>query len=501
VELLVFHLEIAALSAILVLLYAARGRLGLAPIYMAVGVLMGFALIGSRLQVAVPVVGGGHVRYASAGYLPLMLGTIALVYTLEGTREARRMVLAFVAVKVLVNLLKSLLSLRIASDPARIDQFARGPWTRIGLQSSFVSTVAILGAALVTVIVYQWLLNRARTMPTVVALTAAMVAAMLTDGVLYAGLLGRIGKLDAHFASKFTAGFAVAVPMALYITWQLRRAPDNVKAGIFERGAFELVDLRRQLSSMRQLLSAQQAQFENLKTMFGRYVAPDVVQELIDEPSQLELGGEVREVTILFTDIRGYSTLSEAMNPQQIIELLNRYFGAMSKHLDVERGTIIEFEGDAILAVFGAPLSQPDHAQRAVRAATAMLDEVDALNREFDADGTAEAWQALGIDEFRMRVGIHSGTVVVGNVGSETRSKYAVIGDTVNTAARVEQLNKRLSTWILLTDATASRLGGDDRLRDMGTHDVRGRKEPVHVYTIGDSGPVRSGLAEQPQSA
>ena len=152
VELLVFHLEIAALSGILVALYALRPRIGLAPLYMAVGLLMGFALIGSRLHVVVPVVSGGHVRYASAGYLPLVLASIALVYTLEGTREARRMLIGVVIVKALVNLLKSLLSLRILNEPEALEKFARGPWTRIGISSSVVSTLAILGAAIVLVV-------------------------------------------------------------------------------------------------------------------------------------------------------------------------------------------------------------------------------------------------------------------------------------------------------------------------------------------------------------
>ena len=322
------------------------------------------------------------------------------------------------------------------------------------------------------------------------ALTLAMVAAMITDGVLYSGLLGRIGNVDVHMASKMTGGFAVALPMAAFIAHRLRQAPGQVREGVFDRGAFDIVDMRRQISSMRDQLSRREAEFAHLKDIFGRYVAPDVVDEILEDASQVELGGEVREVTILFSDIRGYSTLSEQLSPTQVIGLLNQYFTAMSKHLDRERGTIIEFEGDAILAVFGAPLAQPDHADRALRTARAMLTEMEALNARWDDDGTSEHWKSLGMPDFRIRIGVHSGEVVVGNVGSETRTKYAVIGDTVNIAARVEQLNKRLQTWMLLTDGTVSRLStGETGLVALGEHTVRGRKEGVVVYTLPEMGP------------
>ena len=190
-------------------------------------------------------------------------------------------------------------------------------------------------------------------------------------------------------------------------------------------------------------------------------------------------------MTILFSDIRAYSSLSERMSPAQVIELLNRYFGAMSKVIDAERGTIIEFEGDAILAVFGAPIRQSDHADRATRTALAMQKAMVDLNEAWRADGTARHWQALGLDEFRIRIGVHSGEVVVGNIGSETRTKYAVIGATVNASAGVEQLNKKLETRLLLTAATLERLQtARDDLLPQGSHPLCVGAEPVEVYTI-----------------
>jgi adenylate cyclase len=251
-----------------------------------------------------------------------------------------------------------------------------------------------------------------------------------------------------------------------------------------ERSAFDIVGLRRQLRTLRADLSQKKADYEHLKHVFGRYVVPDVVDELLADTSQFDLSGEVRDVTVLFSNIRGYSTLSGRMGPTAVIDLLNRYFGAMSGVIDGERGTIIEFEGDAILVVFGAPLQQPDHADRALRTAVGMNAAARQLNEDMRADGSSEPWRDL-MSEFGIRIGIHSGEVVVGNVGSETRTKYAVIGDTVNIAARVEQMNKKLHTGVLFTGATVSRLGTPrDDVKSLGKQAVRGRAEDVEVFTI-----------------
>ena len=145
---------------------------------------------------------------------------------------------------------------------------------------------------------------------------------------------------------------------------------------------------------------------------------------------------------------------------------------------------INEFEGDAVLAVFGAPLPMEDHANRAIDAAHGMLAAVDDLNVEWDADGTSETWRAVGIDRLAIRIGLHSGPVVAGNIGSQARIKYAVIGDTVNTASRVEGLNKTLETSVLLTGATrALATTKHVTFEDLGEHHVKGRTEPVHVFT------------------
>ena len=222
---------------------------------------------------------------------------------------------------------------------------------------------------------------------------------------------------------------------------------------------------------------------EVIRETFGRYVAPDVARALLADGATL--GGTKVEVTVLFTDLRGYSTVSEALDPTQLVALSNTYLGRMQEAIDAEGGTVIEFLGDAILAVFGAPSRQPDHAARAVRCALRMRQLLVQLNAEAQASGLAELWEQAGLDALRHRVGIHTGEVVAGNIGSATRMKYAVIGDAVNVAARLEQLNKSLGTEVLLSQATLDQLPeGAVVAEPRGQLPVKGRHEPVDVYAI-----------------
>jgi adenylate cyclase len=222
---------------------------------------------------------------------------------------------------------------------------------------------------------------------------------------------------------------------------------------------------------------------EVIRETFGRYVAPHVAKALLAQGATL--GGQKVEVTVLFTDLRGYSTVSEALDPTQLVALSNTYLGRMQQAIDAEGGTVIEFLGDAILAVFGAPTVTADHAERAVRCALQMRVLLAELNEEAQRSGLAELWQQAGLDALRHRVGLHTGVVVAGNIGSATRMKYAVIGDAVNVAARLEQLNKALGTEILMSATTLERLPpGMVDAQARGKTPVKGRNEPVDVYAI-----------------
>jgi class 3 adenylate cyclase len=488
VHVLLVNLEVMLLSLALVGLYALRPRLGLAPLYMSLGLLLAFMSVSTRLLVPVAVPGGGSALYGSINHLAVLLTGLVLVYALEGTKEARRLVGGLVLISVGLFLLRFLLGQHIEGLGAEaLSLHGRERWVAPRAWSSLVSTIALIVDGLCIVVLYQWFSNLTRRRLGVVSLSAALVLAMVLDGLIYGGLSGNVdwSGFGSHVLGKLAAGVAASIPAAAYITYQFHSYPDRLRGGVLERKAFEILDMRRELRSIRAALSKSRSEYEHVRSVFSRYVAPDVVDEILRDTSQLKLGGELREVTIVFSDIRGYSTLSEAMSPEATIELLNQYFGAMGVVIGREHGTIIEFEGDAILTVFGAPLNQPDHAARAVRTAIAMLRRVEELNQEWDRDGTSQAWRKLRFASFKIRIGIHTGPVVVGNVGSESRAKYAVIGDTVNTAARIESLNKKLRTTLLMSSTTADQIGGLGLdLVDYGEHGVRGRAEPVHLYGV-----------------
>ena len=226
---------------------------------------------------------------------------------------------------------------------------------------------------------------------------------------------------------------------------------------------------------------------EFIRATFGRYVSEDVARKLLANPEGTKLGGEEREVTVLFADLRNYSTISETLSPQQVVGMLNAFLGAMGELVDKHHGVVIEFLGDAILAVFNAPNDLPNHAERATACAIAMRDRLRVLNAEWDAAGLSKLWKERGVPAIAARIGVHTGNVVAGNLGSDSRVKYAVIGDAVNLASRVENLSSTIGTDILITAETLARVPTSISTIavDKGEHVVKGRASPVHVYTFG----------------
>ena len=222
---------------------------------------------------------------------------------------------------------------------------------------------------------------------------------------------------------------------------------------------------------------------ERIRMTFGRYVSEDVAKQVLGREGA-KMGGEVREVTVLFSDLKGYSTISETLSPTETVDFLNEYLEVMNAEIDKEGGCIIEFLGDAILAVFGAPAELEQHPERAMRCAIAMREALMGFNEKMNAAGRAP-WKEKGMAGLGQRIGIHTGKVVAGNLGSKVRVKYAVIGDAVNVASRCEGLNKVLGTEILCTLATRELLSDElkSRLTDRGAHDVKGRAQQVAVYS------------------
>lgn|GEM_PF-6413931 len=205
---------------------------------------------------------------------------------------------------------------------------------------------------------------------------------------------------------------------------------------------------------------------------FGRYFSPAVARRLLAGAGGT-LGGQRVRATLIQSDVRGFTTLSERMPPEQVLALLNVYFEAMLEILFKYDGTIIGFQGDGMLAAFGVPEVRPDDADRALQAALEMLAKAEELG--------APNGRAPGL---RIGVALHSGEVVAGNMGSRRRMEYTVLGDAVNTTARIEPLNKELGTRLLLSDATRARLAAANRLRPVGRFELRGRAQPVELYTI-----------------
>jgi adenylate cyclase len=225
---------------------------------------------------------------------------------------------------------------------------------------------------------------------------------------------------------------------------------------------------------------------EFLRETFGRYVSKEVAKVLLERPIDTDLKGEERVVTVLISDIRGYSTISERLPPVHVVDMLNRYLSVMTDVIDEQQGCVIELLGDAILAVFGAPSYLPDHSERAVRCALRMRERLVELNREWRQSGLSKYWHDSTITDLSERIGIHTGPVVAGNLGGRSRLKYSVIGDTVNVAARLEALNKELDTDLLVSEQVFVQLPNDllDLFQDQGVHKVKGRQQSVQVFGI-----------------
>lgn len=213
-----------------------------------------------------------------------------------------------------------------------------------------------------------------------------------------------------------------------------------------------------------------------LKSAFGTYVAPEIVEQIAKDPDALQLGGVKKELTVLFSDIRGFTSISEKMDPQQIVAVLNDYLSAMSDVIFRHRGTIDKFIGDAIMAVFGAPVAHKDHADRACHVALDMVDElekVNAANKEED------------IPPLRIGIGINTGEMTVGNIGSRKRFDYTVIGDPVNLGSRLEGITKFFDVQIIVSGSTKeATTPGLFLFRELGNIQVKGKDEAVTAYEL-----------------
>ena len=231
---------------------------------------------------------------------------------------------------------------------------------------------------------------------------------------------------------------------------------------------------------------------------FGHYLAPAMVEQLARDPDSLRLGGEVRELTVLFCDLRGFTTISEQFKdqPRRLTYIINRALTVLTDELLATGATIDKYIGDCVMAFWNAPIDDPLHAKHAAEAATRMISAIEDLNGELGRQAANEGWQVPPIG---IGIGINTGNAVVGNMGSERRFDYSALGDTVNLASRLESLSKTYGEVIILSEATWRRISKEFPTRQLDRVQVKGRNEPVTIYTITPGAPMPAkaeGIAE-----
>jgi adenylate cyclase len=212
-----------------------------------------------------------------------------------------------------------------------------------------------------------------------------------------------------------------------------------------------------------------------VKRTFSRFVSKDVYEQLVADPASARIGGARRDMSVLFADIRGFTTFTERGRPEEVVAQLNEYFSRMVSVVFEHRGTVDKFVGDMVMALFGAPLADPDHADHAVQAALGMLDALGGLNAR---------WAAEGGPPLEIGIGVNSGDMVAGIIGSDTVMSYTVIGDAVNLGSRLESLNKEYGTRLIISEGTRARLKGRYDMRPLGAVTVKGKSEPVTIFEV-----------------
>lgn len=235
--------------------------------------------------------------------------------------------------------------------------------------------------------------------------------------------------------------------------------------------------LKRASDQIKSLASQLEVRNEMIRKMFGRYVASEVAENLLEHPEALELGGELRRISMLMADLRGFTLLTQQLEPKEVVSLLNNYLGRMIEVINAHQGTVDELMGDGILAFFGAPLACERHAEQAIACALDMqlaIREVNELNA------------ASGLPEVQMGVGINTGSVVVGNIGCPQRSKYSVVGNDVNLTARIESYT--VGGQVLISEETLAEAGAIVRIEEQRVVRPKGMKDPVTIYEVSGIG-------------
>ena len=212
-----------------------------------------------------------------------------------------------------------------------------------------------------------------------------------------------------------------------------------------------------------------------ITSVFGKYVSPVVIENLIKNPDKINLGGEKRNITLFFSDIRGFTSISERLEPEELVHLLNEYLTEMTSIITKDQGLVDKYMGDGIMAFWGAPLDQIDHAKMACSSSLEMMDKLRELQKK---------WKKEDIPSFDIGIGLNSGDAIVGNMGSNSRFDYTAMGDNVNLASRLEGLNKMYGTNIIISENTYKIVKDKFESRKLDVVKVKGKKKPILIFEL-----------------
>jgi adenylate cyclase len=289
--------------------------------------------------------------------------------------------------------------------------------------------------------------------------------AILLLGALIGIILPHVSALKGLLCAA--ALFAVHIVVARWLF---------VQAGVWLNVVYPLLVLSGNYTALTVYrYVTEERERKKIKGAFTHYVSPVVIEEMLKDPERLKLGGDEKVLTVLFSDLQGFTSTSERYTPRQMIELLSEYYAIMTEQIFAYDGMLKEYVGDELMAIFGAPIAQPDHAERACAAALAMRQRRAELREE---------WTKIGRPPLIARTGVNSGLMLVGNLGSKYRFAYGVLGDHVNLGSRLEGLNKQYGTDILIGENTAQLVEKAFLLREIDLVRVVGREQPVRIYAL-----------------
>jgi len=297
---------------------------------------------------------------------------------------------------------------------------------------------------------------------------------LVCSGLLLTLLLRRTGAIPSLM---LTVTFGIGITILAILTFLKGQTWINLSAPLLNCASIYT-------AIMAYSFRVEERSSRYIKHLFSSYVTERVVHELIHHPEMARLGGARREVSVLFSDIKGFTSFSEKHSPQEVVTLLNEYLSAMTEIIFRWEGTLDKFVGDEIMVFWGAPMPQPDHAERAVRCALEMRKRLEEMQQE---------WRERGVEPLDAGIGVNSGKVLVGNIGAEGKKMdYTIIGDHVNLGARVEALTRNYTTPILVTEHTVAALRGNHTeqtvpaytLQEVDRVTVKGRNEAVKIFTV-----------------